>query len=90
MKIRNGHNQIWTVSRYSYWPKLGRCTGCARSEAACVCGRTNLNRCVACRKKLWEREGRKVLWGAALREVCKACTALMPSTVLVGCGPNNQ
>lgn len=52
----------------------GECTGCKRPLKKCICGRASKNCCVACGKKLFQKEGKKVRWGTEIREVCYACS----------------
>lgn len=56
------------------WKSGGKCTGCDRQLKACVCGRASKNCCVSCSAKLFQQEGKKVRWGADIREICYECS----------------
>jgi hypothetical protein len=77
---RNGHNAAFDP-RYSRYFGGNTCTGCR--DWNCRCGRFKLNRCVGCSKKLWNREGKRIRWGAAIREMCVECVRKVPPTVLM-------
>lgn len=79
MKRRCGNNVISVYRRFPFirWDlSFGNCTGCGRHLQACVCGRASRHRCVGCQSKLWKKEGKKVMWGVTIRELCATCFKL--------------